>query len=297
MRFLLLLTLCLSAPLLAADCRLSMPRAGFADQISEREPVGDGSHAQGRLWFFSEIVDGKDEVLIHQWYRNGEEDVRVRLSVGADRWRTWSGRRAEPGARLTVRVTTESGCDLGEYGMTTSASPTPPADALTAAREALSQGDITGARLLARKAQEAGDRRPALSRFIEEELALAELARDIDNDNLYVAGGRLSSLKKRRLSAQQRTLLAAEEARWQERRDSLQRQLGLRLMALQRSLASQPAIQGCDSEISNTDWLPDPEREHLMITGQQVEGSTQTVELLDGRTGLSHRIERPCLSP
>ncbi|MFN3713075.1 MAG: DUF2914 domain-containing protein [Alcanivoracaceae bacterium] len=296
MRTLLSIALFIFSSVAVADCRLSLPRAGFADQIRDREPVGDGTAARDRLWFFNEIVDGKDQVLVHQWYRDGEEDARIRLPVGADRWRTWSGRRLEAGVRLTVRVTTESGCDLGEYGVATPASPAA-ADPLSAARAALATGDVTGARLLARQAQEGGNRNSALNRFIDEDLALAELARDIDGDNLYVAGGWIAALKKRPLSGHHGIALTELEARWQTRRETLQRELNTRLMALQRTLASLPPGASCANAVESNDWLPEPERDQLIITGQRHEAGIQTMELLDQRTGLSHRLERPCLNP
>jgi hypothetical protein len=293
MRTLLSIALFVASSVALADCRLSLPRAGFADQISEREPVGDGSAARDRLWFFSEIVGGKDQVLIHQWYRNGEEDVRIRLPVGADRWRTWSGRRLESGVKLTVRVTTESGCDLGEYGFAAAEAATDP---LSAARAALLTGDVTGARMLVRQAQEGGNRSPALKRFVDEDLALAELARDIDGDNLYVAGGRITALKKRALTSRHRETLAALETRWQSRRETLQRELTMRLMALQRTLASLPPGTAC-ADTDDNSWLPEPERDLLIITGQRHHANIRTLELLDQRTGLSHQLERPCFHP
>jgi hypothetical protein len=276
-----------------ATCLLTLPRAGFADAIVDREPVGDGNQPLERLWFFTEVADGAGEVLYHQWYRNGEEDVRIRLPVGADRWRTWSGRQPQPEYRYTVRVLTESGCDLGEYGLSSVTDAQP--DVLTSARAALEQGDITGARLLARGAQESGNRHPALALFINEELALAELARDIDTDNLYVASGRIESLGKRTLPAPHQRSLGALQERWQARRDELTHDMRQRLMALQRTLAALPSTASCAAPIENMDWLPEPERGQLILTDQQHHDTTQTLILMDQRTGERHTLERPCL--
>ena len=292
MRIVTLLLLCGCTGLVQAECRLSLPRASFADAIDNREPVGDGNGTRGRIWFFTEVADGAGEILYHQWYRNGAEDIRIRLPVGADRWRTWSGRQAEPGSRMTVRVVTESGCDLGEYGLGAGSAV---GDLLSTARAALAKGDLTGARLLVRQAQENGDRSNALNRFIDEELALAELERDIAADNLYVAGGRIDNLERRSLSAEQRDALAALKTRHRARSAELQQQMNNRLMALQRSLATQPAATACNADIETADWLPAPEREQLLITGQQYSGNMQRIELLDQRTGASHQLERPCL--
>lgn len=292
MRVVFLLLISMIPALAQAECRLTLPRAGFADAIIEREPVGDGSAPGERLWFFTEVMDGGGETLFHQWYRNGEEDVRVRLEIGADRWRTWSGRRWQAGERYTVRVMTESGCDLGEYGLVTRDSGS---DILASARALLASGDIIGARMQVRSAQESGNQSPALRRFIDEDLALAELEKDIAEDNLYVAGGRIDSLQQRPLSAADRDRLAALRQRHNERQGILEHEMKQRLMALQRTLATMPATNSCASTVDNNDWLPEPERHILMITGQENADRKQQIELLDQRTGKLHRIERPCL--
>lgn len=292
MRTVFLLLISMMPALVQAECRLTLPRAGFADAISEREPVGDGSAPAERLWFFTEVMDGSGETLYHQWYRNGEEDVRIRLQIGGDRWRTWSGRRWQTGERYTVRVLTESGCDLGEYGLVMEDSSS---DVLAGARAALTSGDILGARMQVRAAQESGNRSPALRRFIDQELALAELEKDIATDNLYVAGGRLDSLRQRTLSGADRARLEMLQQRHAERTTSLERDMNQRLMALQRTLAGMPASTSCQTPIENTDWLPEPEQQILTITGQESADNKQTINLLDQRTGKLHRIERPCL--
>lgn len=294
---------------LQEQCQVSLPRASFADNVVEREPVGDGSSAGERLWFYTEVADGAAEVLYHQWYRNGEKDVRVRLLIGADSWRTWSNRRQEDGVRFTVRVLTESGCDLGEYGLLSGSDASPaispaketPAkessstSILNKAQALLADGDVTGARLQVRQAQEAGNQDPLLQRFLQQDLALAELARDIETDNLYVASGRLDALQQTALTRAQRDVLDKLQQRWQQRRERLQRDMNLRLMALQRSLAAMPASSSCDTELTDMEWLPEPERQQLMLLSQQHSDGLQTLTLLDQRTGLRHTLERPCL--
>ncbi len=292
MRIVFLLLISMSSALAQAECPLTLPRAGFADAISEREPVGDGSAPADRLWFFTEVMDGGGETLYHQWYRNGEPDMRIRLEIGGDRWRTWSGRRWQADERYTVRVLTESGCDLGEYGLMTQDSGS---DVLASARAILASGDIVGARLKVRSAQESGNQSPALRRFIDQELALAELEKEIAADNLYVAGGRLDSLQKQPLSAADRDKLDTLRQRHAERLSILENEMNQRLMALQRTLAAMPPTTSCQSEVENSEWLPEPERQVLMITGQEKADKKQIIELLDQRTGKLHRLERPCL--
>ncbi|MDF1629916.1 MAG: DUF2914 domain-containing protein [Alcanivoracaceae bacterium] len=281
-----------------AECRLSLPRAGFADVVQDREPVGDGSGNSERLWFFTEVANGAGEVLYHQWYRNGEEDARVRLQIGADRWRTWSSRGRQSDARYTVRVLTESGCDLGEYGVISandSGISAASSALLTEARALLASADITGARLLVRKAQQSGASDPALTRFLEQDLALAELARDIREDNLYIAGGRIDTLQQLSMSAANQALLESLQQQWQQRREQLRQEMSSWLMAVQRSLANMPASADCEATVDNSSWLPEPHRDQLSITGQQHQSGMQTLQLLDQRSGLQHQLERPCL--
>lgn len=298
----ILLTFCSAV---SADCNLSLPRAGFADNVVDREPVGSGHLAEDRLWFFTEVVGGTGETLQHQWYRNGEEDVLIRLPVGAASWRTWSSRRIQSGSQYTVRVTTASGCDLGEYALTGSDSSqahTPHQDQhpaeieniLSAARDALANQDIAGARLPIRLAQESGNSAPALQRFLEQDLALAELQRDIDNDSLYLAGGRIERLAKQSLSDSSAETFDQLKQRWSQRRDTLNQETRGRLMALQRSLNAMPVTTDCGAPVTDSDWLPEPERQWLSVTEQQSSNSQQTLTLFDQRTGMLHQLERPC---
>jgi len=298
----ILMTFCSAV---SADCSLSLPRAGFADNVVDREPVGSGHQAEDRLWFFTEVAEGTGETLQHQWYRNGEEDVLIRLPVGAASWRTWSSRRIQSDSQYTVRVTTASGCDLGEYALTGNDSGqihTPHQDQhpaeiekiLSVARDALANQDIAGARLHIRLAQENGNSAPALQRFLEQDLALAELEREINNDSLYLAGGRIERLANQPLSGSTTETFNQLKQRWSQRRDNLYQETRGRLMALQRSLSAMPATADCAAPVTDSDWLPEPERQWLSVTEQQSSAGMQTLSLFDQRTGMLHQLERPC---
>lgn len=291
MRVFVLLITALASTLVQAECALTLPRAGFADAIVEREPVGDGSGASERLWFFTEVAGGAGDTLHHQWRVDGHDDVRVPLTIGADRWRTWSSRRVLPGERLTVRVFSASGCDLGEYGLLASVAD----DTLTQARALLASGDITGARLRVRQAQEQGNRNAQLTRFLNGELALAEVARDLADERLFVAGGRLEALAREPLDSELRARRAALQQQHTEQMNSLHQDMRRRLAALQRTLESVPPAVSCQNTDNNNDWLPEPEREWLGISDVRVEARRQHLTLLDQRTGLSYALERPCL--
>ncbi|PKM22563.1 MAG: hypothetical protein CVV10_03625, partial [Gammaproteobacteria bacterium HGW-Gammaproteobacteria-14] len=296
----------------SADCGLFLPRAGFADNVVDREPVGSGHQAAGRLWFFTEVAEGTGETLQHQWYRNGAEDALIRLPVGAASWRTWSSRQIEDGSQYSVRVTTASGCDLGEYALTDHEPARIPPQTrqarsqnldqlssdiekiLSEAHDALAKQDIPGARLHIRLAQENGNNSPALQRFLEQELALAELAREVDNDNLYLASGRIERLASQPLSGASLVAFNQLKQRWSQRREELHQETRGRLMALQRSLNTMPATVNCEAPVVDSLWLPEPEAQWLSVTEQQANAGLQILSLFDQRTGMLHQVERPC---
>ena len=294
MRIVIFLLILLGAPLTRAECTLVLPRAGFANAIVDREPEGNGLGGGDRLWFFTEVLQGAGDTLYHQWYLDGNEDVRIALPVGADRWRTWSSRRAAPGQRLTVRVLSAAGCDLGEYAL--GPAPSNSHNVLAAARDALARGDITGARLQVRQAQEAGDRDPALARFLDQDLALAEAGNDIAGQRLVMAASRLQALTEQPLSDEQRQQLKRLEAQQAEAVAALDQDLRRRLATLQRTLDTLPPTTRCRDDAQAPAWLPAPERDWLLETDRESAGpGRQRLAWLDRRTGLAYRLEAPCL--
>ena len=68
-------------------------RAQFCTSIVDRDP-GDAPESVNvglnTLYFFTEIVNGKDSSLSHRWFYNDVQIADVVLKVGADHWRTWS---------------------------------------------------------------------------------------------------------------------------------------------------------------------------------------------------------------
>ena len=87
----LFLVLLLSLPtvVIAAD----ITRAEFCTSIVDREP-GDAPETievgLQTLYFFTEILNGKDSAISHRWFYNNVQIADVGLKVGAERWRTWS---------------------------------------------------------------------------------------------------------------------------------------------------------------------------------------------------------------
>lgn len=264
-----------------------LPRAGFADRIVEREPLGDGSAADERLWFFSEVHQGAGLTLRHHWLRDGEADVMVELPIGADRWRTWSSRRSDE-AQWSVRISTDSGCDLGTYAMLNERDTLL---LLAQARQMLAENDLAGARSVVRHAQQAGNHSVRLQRFLEQQLALAELAQDIERDDLYTASGRIDALAVMSLSTDEKAQLTELQQRWQQRRSQLHAQLEQRLVAVQLLLSKQPV--SCETDIRRL--LPADDIAHVLISEQQHQAGEKKVSLLDRRTGLTLPLGYSCI--
>ena len=100
--------------------------AAFTTAVEEREPLAQLTTAPlsvNELLFFTAIQDGNGEQLHHTWSYNGEPIVDVPLAVGSDYWRTWSsktfaGLDLAPGGQWQGNVSTESGCELGNWTLT-----------------------------------------------------------------------------------------------------------------------------------------------------------------------------------
>lgn len=100
--------------------------AAFTVEVDEREPVTPLETAPlstNELLFFTAIQDGNGEQLHHIWSYNGNPIADVPLAVGSDYWRTWSsksfaGLDLAPGGQWQVKVSTESGCQLGTWTLT-----------------------------------------------------------------------------------------------------------------------------------------------------------------------------------
>jgi hypothetical protein len=76
---------------------LDVDQMVFCTGVQDREPVGaDTAFADtvGEVYCFTQI-SGADEptTVSHVWYLNGEEKASVELSVGGQKWRTWSSKR------------------------------------------------------------------------------------------------------------------------------------------------------------------------------------------------------------
>jgi len=73
---------------------LSVARAALAARIENKQPVGvaDTFSEGTRVYLFSTILkpDATPMLIHHRWYRGEERAASIKLSVKAERWRTWS---------------------------------------------------------------------------------------------------------------------------------------------------------------------------------------------------------------
>lgn len=106
------------------DAGLSVERAAIAEEIQDREPVGEGTTFPadvGELVCFTKITGAEGETAIyHVWMRGGEEKARVELPVRSSSWRTYSRKKipAEWAGEWTVKVEDAQGGLLQELAFT-----------------------------------------------------------------------------------------------------------------------------------------------------------------------------------
>jgi len=112
--FLLLAILTCPIPAYSAESSPAVVRAQFCSGISDREPVDrleSISPEKGTLYYFTEVSLAAGDTLIHRWLHDGWTIAEVPLTVGADRWRTWSSKQIwHLGAgQITVQVVNGDG--------------------------------------------------------------------------------------------------------------------------------------------------------------------------------------------
>ena len=78
---------------------LTVSRIVICEGIKDREPVAADSVFVGveKLYCYTEIKGAEEPTHIqHVWYRGEKELVRIKLSVRAARWRTYSSKKILP---------------------------------------------------------------------------------------------------------------------------------------------------------------------------------------------------------
>jgi hypothetical protein len=126
MRFIFTITLILLFTLPGMTIAAETPeisRAAFCTSIVDREP-GDAPESINTglqsLYFFNEILNGKDSIVSHRWFYNDIQIADVSLNIGADRWRTWSTKQVWhlTAGTLKVQVVSSGGDILVEKEIT-----------------------------------------------------------------------------------------------------------------------------------------------------------------------------------
>jgi hypothetical protein len=115
-------------------------RSQFTTGIDNREPVDDLNNLSNDLetaWFFTEIRNGKGQVITHQWWHDGELVAEVPFNVNGNRWRVWSSKdlMADWTGEWTVRVVDQDDRKLAEQSFNYVPAPEPEPDAGTATEE------------------------------------------------------------------------------------------------------------------------------------------------------------------
>ncbi len=74
-------------------------RTQFTSQIIDREPVDKLISIPAdmqKVYYFSELLNFKDEQITHQWIYQDQEMYRLNFTVKGPRWRVWSSKRMLP---------------------------------------------------------------------------------------------------------------------------------------------------------------------------------------------------------
>ena len=78
---------------------VTVSRIAACERVENREPVAADSIFVGveKLCCFTEIHGAAEPTFVHHvWYRGDKEMARIKLTVGAARWRTYSSKKIIP---------------------------------------------------------------------------------------------------------------------------------------------------------------------------------------------------------
>ncbi|NRA82550.1 MAG: DUF2914 domain-containing protein [Gammaproteobacteria bacterium] len=72
-------------------------RAILTTSIIDREPKDDlgiiiKDLGRSKIYFFNEVINMNNQVIYHRWRFNNKVVATVKLSIGSDRWRTYSSK-------------------------------------------------------------------------------------------------------------------------------------------------------------------------------------------------------------
>lgn len=84
----------------ARAAEVAVVEAALAAGVENRQPVGAAtvfSANVGRVYAYTRLAGAAAEgAVTHVWYYAGEVKAQVKLTVGADDWRTWSSKTILP---------------------------------------------------------------------------------------------------------------------------------------------------------------------------------------------------------
>lgn len=270
--------------------------------IADREPIGPPPLAtptdHSTLFYFTEINNAAGKTLLHRWFYQDELAAEVKLLIGGDRWRTWSRKRLGIRRKNSWRVDVQTldGCLLSSQTL----GPALSLPVLNQARELIQQEDLVGARLLVKNEMaNYVPYRSTLEKFLDEELAIAQVAQHVDSAQLYIADARLSQLEQQKnLSAHSVARLPVLREQLEQSRQRINESTTLRLAALERVQYRSLAGGKCPTnEAAIRQRLSVlPTSNELLINSWSQSADGIEVILLDQRTGHMHPLMIGCLS-
>lgn len=302
MRILLPFILMIALPVHSrATCEdISVPRARFAMAIADREPIGPAPVAtptdHNALFFFMEIKNGAGKRMTHQWFYEGELVAETNLAIGADRWRSWSrkylGKRRSGQWRVLVK--TADGCALADQTLDGST----PIPVLEEATALLKNGDVTGARLLVKNEMANNiPFRQRMERFLNQDVAVAQLEQTIDEQQLYIADARLTQLEQQRnLSKVLSEKLPTLRDQLESERANIKSDTSIALAAFQR--VQHRTLTGGKCPATEEELLKLLQRipvgEHLLLSNWSRDDTLLQATFIDQRTGFLHGFTLEC---
>lgn len=82
-----------------AETDRGVARSAFTTAVVDREPVSDLSSfsvEDGKVYFFTELVNLSGKKIFHQWIHNYKVYAVVNFEVGGPRWRVYSSKNMLP---------------------------------------------------------------------------------------------------------------------------------------------------------------------------------------------------------
>lgn len=93
---------------------LILYRQAWTTAVTEREPADYVSLLgadTNTVYFFSEILGGRNRTVSHRWYKNGVLVSETPFAIHGNRWGVWSSKTIDDhSAHWEVRIVDESGC-------------------------------------------------------------------------------------------------------------------------------------------------------------------------------------------